>query len=974
MINLPKFKVKGVDMLGRSLFWRLLLGAVLLAGLGSVASRAATPQLAAGSAHSVALHRNGTVYAWGDNNYGQLGNGRSGSGQYSGLPVRVQGLSDIVALAARGEHTLALKADGTVWAWGRNDWGELGDGTRLNRALPVQVSGLTGVVAIATGHFHSLAIRSDGTLWVWGLADSGRFGNGREGRGEWSAVPVQVPGLANVIAAAAGYAESFAITSDGRLWAWGNNEEGQLGLGSVTGIETRPVEVTSLSRFGVMRISANEWHALAQTPDGIWAWGRNNDYGQLGNGTTEPSAMPQPVLAWPSGSTPQAIALGNLHSLAQLANGKVAIWGSNGVGQLGINNPEIKFLPYPGETWFSVGGELVPIQAIAAGDSHTLLMTSDGRVHATGAGARGQLGQGDSQLDPFFRPVFVHDETDNGILNLETQPTEVPLSVQITGSGLVEDELGRIACPGVCEALFQIGTTVRLTATPGQGWEFAGWGGACTGTSTCTLTIQGPTQVIANFIRSTARYQLDAPINGSFESGISIVYGWVCEAKRVSVQVDNLTPIATSYGTVQPESASICGDTNNGFAAAINWSEYGDGQHTLKLIADDKALTSVQVRVTTLGARFLTGLRGSTRVMDFPRQGLSTPLVWSEPYQNFVVASDLFVPHQIGEQTGPNSGYWESPLEGGLESGLGTIRGWFCTAQSVSADLDGQRIDLAYGSDRPDTQGVCGDIDNGFAAAINWSLYSDGLHRITLYRDGNPIESRGFYLASPGGLGYVTGEQKRHEVKDFPYPGDTLSLQWSEPHQNFRIIGYTSQATKGYEQQVLTLYIGYFGRPPAPAGLSYYTQQMEQSQGNWGIIADDFWNSPESQVLYPPTLSVRERIDSVYLNLFGRHALPAGLDYWEGLINSGAISLPAAAYTIAYNAATQDLAVLDAKRETARLWTNSLNTPEELAAFATDAGRGMARDFLGGITTSVPATQGAVDQAIAEMVAQVGGP
>ncbi len=450
MINLPKFKVKGVDMLGRSLFWRLLLGAVLLAGLGSVASRAATPQLAAGSAHSVALHRNGTVYAWGDNNYGQLGNGRSGSGQYSGLPVRVQGLSDIVALAARGEHTLALKADGTVWAWGRNDWGELGDGTRLNRALPVQVSGLTGVVAIATGHFHSLAIRSDGTLWVWGLADSGRFGNGREGRGEWSAVPVQVPGLANVIAAAAGYAESFAITSDGRLWAWGNNEEGQLGLGSVTGIETRPVEVTSLSRFGVMRISANEWHALAQTPDGIWAWGRNNDYGQLGNGTTEPSAMPQPVLAWPSGSTPQAIALGNLHSLAQLANGKVAIWGSNGVGQLGINNPEIKFLPYPGETWFSVGGELVPIQAIAAGDSHTLLMTSDGRVHATGAGARGQLGQGDSQLDPFFRPVFVHDETDNGILNLETQPTEVPLSVQITGSGLVEDELGRIACPGGC--------------------------------------------------------------------------------------------------------------------------------------------------------------------------------------------------------------------------------------------------------------------------------------------------------------------------------------------------------------------------------------------------------------------------------------------------------------------------------------------------------------------------------------------
>lgn len=176
-------------------------------------------------------------------------------------------------------------------------------------------------------------------------------------------------------------------------------------------------------------------------------------------------------------------------------------------------------------------------------------------------------------------------------------------------------------------------------------------------------------------------------------------------------------------------------------------------------------------------------------------------------------------------------------------------------------------------------------------------------------------------------------------------------------------------AAPSYENQVFTLFIGYFGRPPAPAGAEYYGGLMDQSSGQWQIIADDFWNSDESQGLYPPEQSTRVKINTIYRNLFSRDATSDGLDYWEGLINAGIISLPEAAYTIAYNASAEDLAILDAKRATALLWTNSLDTQDELAAFSTDAGLNQARSFLAGIDGATPASQGEVDQAIADMVA-----
>lgn len=545
------------------------------------------------------------------------------------------------------------------------------------------------------------------------------------------------------------------------------------------------------------------------------------------------------------------------------------------------------------------------------------------------------------------------------------------LSVEVVGDGQVTSADGQILCPGDCTAQYAGPASTLLEATPASDWNFLGWGGGCTGQDTCALEITENTEVTANFERTLARYQLSSPINKSFESGISTAYGWVCEAQSVSVQVGSSTPVETAYGADSPASESVCGDLNNGFAAAINWADYGDGRQTVKLIADGETLTEVEVSVATFGEIFLRGYSATTVVPDFPAAGLETVLSWSEPHQNFIVGD----PGEAAAATSPGArstaNNWESPAADGLESGRTLIRGWACDANRITAEINGETLEVPYGSTRTDTASVCGDTDNGYALSVDWSDYLDGTYQIRLAIDGVEIGTRSFSIATPAGQGPVLGVQSSHEVAGFPNAEDLLMLRWSEPHQNFRIIRYNADALPSeYENQVFTLFIGYFGRPPAPAGLDYYANLMVNSQGDWTIIADDFWNSDESQSLYPPTLSTRDQINLVYNNLFGRDATSAGLDYWEGLITAGVVSLPEIAYTIAYNASETDLAVLTAKRETAALWTESLNTGEELVAFQTTQGLEAARAFLASVDTPQAASQAQVDQAIADMVTQ----
>jgi len=238
----------------------------------------------------------GTVQAWGDNGSGQLGNGTMTRTECACIPtpVSVSGLSGVTALASGDYHSLALLSDGTIRAWGDNAQGQLGDGTMVASATPVSVSGLSGVTAIAAGGLHSLALLRDGTVRAWGSNFSGQLG---DGIGSDSATPVPVSVLSGVTALAGGYYHSLALLSDGTMRAWGYNYYGQLGTGTApTGgcacIHT-PVPVINLS--GVTAIAAGGVHSLALLGDGtIRSWGENSQ-GQLGVGTTTNSATPVPV-------------------------------------------------------------------------------------------------------------------------------------------------------------------------------------------------------------------------------------------------------------------------------------------------------------------------------------------------------------------------------------------------------------------------------------------------------------------------------------------------------------------------------------------------------------------------------------------------------------------------------------------------------------------------------------------------------
>ncbi len=242
----------------------------------------------AGFVHSMALKSDGTVWTWGDNIYGQLGIGESGIDAYALRPVKAYNITNVMKIAAGFFHSMALKSDGTVWTWGVNQHGELGDGTTTDRTTPVQVSGLNNVISIGAGGNHNMALKSDGTVWTWGDNEYGQLGNGTTTR---RLTPVQVSGLNNVVAIASGGKYSMALKSDGTVWTWGDNEYGQLGNGTTTN-RTTPVQVSGLSN--VVEIAAGGHCMALKDNDTLWAWGYNSD-GQLGDGTTTNRTTPVQV-------------------------------------------------------------------------------------------------------------------------------------------------------------------------------------------------------------------------------------------------------------------------------------------------------------------------------------------------------------------------------------------------------------------------------------------------------------------------------------------------------------------------------------------------------------------------------------------------------------------------------------------------------------------------------------------------------
>ena len=352
----------------------------------------AAPRITAGARFSVELQPSGQMFAWGHNATGELGDG---SAEMRETPVAVRGLASglrVVAVTAGSNHALGLASDGTVWAWGHNRSGQLGDGTKTDQPVPVRVKGLRGVRAIGAGDAFSVALEADGRVLAWGNNQSGQLGDGNAPIDHASPAPVQGLGKnSGVTALAVGKSQALVLKADGSVWAWGNGTSGQLGDGQ-NSKRSAPAQVIGLGPgSGVIAIAAGGSHSIAVKGDGtVLAWG-NNKSGQLGDGTRPTDHnRPVQVKGLGTGSGVVAVAAGDSFGLALKRDGTVLTWGKNKVGELGDGTTTDKSAPVA-VTRLGPGSG---VTAIAAGAFHALALKTDGTLLAWGDNSSGQIGDG----------------------------------------------------------------------------------------------------------------------------------------------------------------------------------------------------------------------------------------------------------------------------------------------------------------------------------------------------------------------------------------------------------------------------------------------------------------------------------------------------------------------------------------------------------------------------------------------------
>jgi len=283
--------------------------------------------VAASDSNSYALKSDGTVWAWGFAHL--IGNGSSTSPT---RPVQVQGLSDVVWISGGRLHALAVRADGTVWAWGSdNSFGQIGDGSTTTRLIPVEVAGVSNVVQAEVGDRHSIALRADGTVYAWGSGTSGQLGDGVSSGSVLTAI--LVPGMSDVVFVEASHWGSIFLKADGTVW-----RTGTLSRSSVQPSSTSvPVQIPSLQNIRV--VCAGEYHMLALDDVGRLFAGGDAANGDLGTGSLDP-VWPPVQVQFPSANNVISIAAGKESSLVLDGEGKLWATGCNRDGQLGLaKNP-----------------------------------------------------------------------------------------------------------------------------------------------------------------------------------------------------------------------------------------------------------------------------------------------------------------------------------------------------------------------------------------------------------------------------------------------------------------------------------------------------------------------------------------------------------------------------------------------------------------------------------------------------------
>lgn len=365
--------------------------------LFSYGNAQAGPQtISAGMSHSIGLKTNQSILAWGRNHYGQVGDNTVVERR---TPIYIgSGYSSVSAGSLR---SFGLKADGSLFAWGYNWDGQLGDGTTTDRHRPVQVG--SGYRIISAGAAHTLALKTNGTLWAWGNNIWSQLGDPTTVGTDQSS-PVYIG--SGYTAIAAGWFHSLGLKTDGTLWAWGSNWDGQVGDNTLD-TKGSPVQIGS----GFNSIAVGDHHSFGLKSGGeLWAWG-NNQNGQLGDGSTLDKLIPTRI-----GSGYVSIAGGAAHTIGLKIDGTLWAWGANDKGQLGDGTTSDRHAPVQVGSGFGV---------IAAGGDHSLAVKTDGTLWAWGSNEYGQLGDG-TTLDR-HQPVQVGTGFDAGVSSTPSSPNLMPI-------------------------------------------------------------------------------------------------------------------------------------------------------------------------------------------------------------------------------------------------------------------------------------------------------------------------------------------------------------------------------------------------------------------------------------------------------------------------------------------------------------------------------------------------------------------
>jgi len=301
-----------------------------------------------------AVKTDGTLWTWGNNQFGARGT--SSHGTHISSPIQIGSGTDWSSVSMGKQGGAAIKTDGTLYAWGLNDNGQVGDNSKVNRSSPTQIPGTTWAKVYKTEEA-SMAIKTDGTLWGWGENINGELGINVGGPGLQKSSPVQVPGTTWRSLAVGSHRATLGTKTDGTLWSWGFNEQGQLGLNQAATTKiSSPTQVPGTNWSE--NISVYDYFTLATKTDGtLWTWGYNG-HGALGDNSNVSKSSPVQVPGTTWSTTDGSIASGTAMSKAVKTDGTLWVWGNNNQGQLGLNQTEpaqySSPIQIPGTDWTRV--------------------------------------------------------------------------------------------------------------------------------------------------------------------------------------------------------------------------------------------------------------------------------------------------------------------------------------------------------------------------------------------------------------------------------------------------------------------------------------------------------------------------------------------------------------------------------------------------------------------------------------------